>query len=69
MVDLGTPSKSSGRQNGTQYRPSGAELSKSAISVCGGGGFASQLVFPETIMITVPFGPGGFEKVIFVDGD
>ena len=32
------------------------------------GGFASRPAFSETIVVTVPFGPSGFQKVIS-DGD
>ena len=32
---------------------------------CGGGGFCSRPVFPETMVVTVPFGPSGFLKVMF----
>ena len=42
-----------------------AENSKSSKSFCGGGGFDSRSVFPETIVITVPFGPSAFLKIIF----
>ena len=64
MVDLGPPSKFSGRQNETQNRPSAAKLSKICMVLFAGGEFHSRLVFPKTNIITVPFGPSGFEKVI-----
>ena len=53
---LEPPSKSSGRQNGTQNR----QLSPNCKKVAAGERFLSRPAFPETIVITVPFGPSGF---------
>ena len=59
-------SKSSGRQNGTHNR----QLSKKMfMNVSAGGGFYSRPAFPETIVITVPFRPSVFQKVILFDAD
>ena len=58
-----------GNLDGIQNRPSGAKLSKSPMIVSAGGGFFSRPAFPETTVMTVPFGPSDFEKVILVDGD
>ena len=40
-----------------------------SICFCGGGGFFTRPVFPETTLITAPFDPIVLKKVIFVDGD
>ena len=32
------------------------------MNVCGCGGFVSRPAFPESMIITVPFGPSGFKK-------
>ena len=34
------------------------------MKLSGCGGFFSRPAFPETMVVTVPFGPSGFQKVI-----
>ena len=59
-VDLGTPFKSSRRQNETQNRPSGATLPKISMFYFRRWRVFSRPAFPKTIIIIVPFAPSDF---------
>ena len=64
LVDFGTPFKI---QWAPRWEPKStifSKLSKSATFFSQWNCFFSRPASPETIVITVPFGPTGFEKVI-----
>jgi hypothetical protein len=62
---LGPPSKSDGIQNGNQNRPSGAKMLEILSVGMPTLRFVFKPCFHETIVILVPLGHRGFQKVIF----
>ena len=68
-LDLGAISDFHGFQKNTLWTTFSHKVSTFAVTVSWFGRPCRDLAFHETILITVPFGPSGFFKVTFVDGD